>query len=430
MRRMLLLWLFLCSLAPLSSSAQTSPGTYDYPFTDPLVATILGTPDDQRAPLVRDIPVKLLDMTILPERKVPGVFWYNEKLRSALAYQKGKAPLIFVIAGTGAGFNSDKMLGLQNAFYQAGFHVVTISSPTHANFITAASETGTPGIVRDDARDLYRVMRKIWAEIKGQIEVSDFYLTGYSLGGTQAAFVSQLDDEQKVFDFRKVLMINPAVNLYQSVDKLDHMLEDNMPGGLPQIQQALRRMLDKFAQIYSHGAFIKFDDEFLYNIYRGLPAPPKEENLEALIGLSFRVSSSNMIFASDVMTQAGFVVPKGLELSNSDPLDEYLQTLSYISFVKYVDEFLLPATRARDPAMTLKSLVEGSGLKSIAPYLSRSDKIAVMTNADDVILRPGDIDYLRQLFGPRATIFPHGGHCGNIDQRQVVATMTNYFTRP
>jgi hypothetical protein len=430
MRRMLLVWTLLCGLAPLQSLAQTPPGTYDYPFTDPLVATILGTPDDQRAPLVRDIPVKLLDMTILPQRKVPDVFWYNAKLRSALAYQKGKAPLIFVIAGTGAGFNSDKMLGLQNAFYQAGFHVVTLSSPSHANFITAASETGTPGILRNDARDLYRVMGKIWEEIKDRIEVSDFYLTGYSLGGTQAAFVSMLDDERQHFNFRKVLMINPAVNLYQSVDRLDHMLDDNMPGGLPQIQQDLRRMLDRFAKIYAHGDFVKFDNEFLYDVYRALPAPPKEENLEALIGLTFRVTSSNMIFASDVMTQAGFVVPKGLELRNSDPLDEYLQTLSYISFVKYIDEFLLPATQAGDPAVTHQSLIEGSSLQSIAPYLSRTDKIAVMTNADDVILSPEDIDYLRQQFGPRATIFPHGGHCGNINQRQVVATMTDYFTRP
>ena len=431
MRRTLLsMWILLLGFVPLGSGAQEPSGVYDYPFTNPLVATIVGTPPAQKAPLVPDIPVRLLDMTILPDREIPPVFWYNAQLRSALAYQRGKAPLVFVIAGTGAGFNSDKMLALQSAFYRAGFHVVTLSSPVHANFVTAASESGTPGVLRNDARDLYRVMEKIWEEIGDDIEVSDFHLAGYSMGGTQAAFVSQLDDERGRFKFRKVMMINPAVSLYRSADKLDHMLEDNVPGGMTHVQEHLRRMLDKLALVYAHGDFIKFDNEFLFNVYRGLPAPPPEDNLESLIGLSFRLTASNLIFASDVITQAGFVVPKGLELSPADPLDGYLQTLTYISFVKYMDELLLPAAQAKDPGLTREALIESGSLHALGDYLARSDKIGLMTNADDVILAPGDIDYLRQQFGPRATIFPYGGHCGNIDQQRFLAALTDYFTRP
>jgi len=233
--------------------AVAADSDYNYPYADPLVATILGTPAAQKAPLVEDIPVKLLDLTIFPQRKVPDLFWYNDQLRCSLAYQKGKAPLIFVIAGTGAGFNSDKMLDLQSIFYRAGFHVVSISSPTHANFVVSASESATPGILADDARDLYRVMQKVMDKVKGDIEVSDYYLAGYSLGGTQAAFVSKLDEEQKSFNFKKVLMINPAVNLFSSVTILDHMLEDNVPGGIEQTGAFMRARLNKLAEIYKAG---------------------------------------------------------------------------------------------------------------------------------------------------------------------------------
>ena len=423
--RFLLVSLLLCGTPALAAD-----GGYDFPFADPLVATIMGTPVAQKAPLIEDIPEQVLDLTIFPERKVPDLFWYNDQLRCALAPQKGKAPLIFVIAGTGAGFNSDKMLDLQSIFYRAGFHVVSISSPTHPNFIVSASESATPGILVDDSRDLYRVMQKVVEKIKGDVEISDYYLTGYSLGGTQAAFVSKLDDEQKVFNFKKVLMINPAVNLYSSVTLLDHMLEDNVPGGVEKTGEALRRMLDKFAKVYSSGDFVKFDHEFLYNIYRGLPEPPKDENLKALIGLSFRISSSNMIFSSDVMTNAGFVVPKGLYLNNSDSLTDYQRTLMRISFEKYLDEFLLPAAQARNPQLTRQALIDGDGLKAIEGYLKQAGKVGVLTNADDLILVPGDLDYLRQLFGNRATIFPNGGHCGNIDHRAVAAALTTYFARP
>jgi hypothetical protein len=64
------------------------------------------------------------------------------------------------------------------------------------------------------------------------VEVTDFFLTGYSLGAAQSAFVAKLDEEDKVFNFRKVLLVNPPVSLYNSVQILDKMLEENIPGGL------------------------------------------------------------------------------------------------------------------------------------------------------------------------------------------------------
>lgn len=428
--RTLFLAFFLANVFLCQVTVQAADKSDPYPLTNPWMSTILGTPFDERAPYMQDIPTRLIDLEVFPDRQVPDAFWYNDRLRSSLAYQRKKAPLIFIIAGTGAGFNSDQMLSLQSSFYQAGYHVVRISSPTHANFVTAASESMTPGILKEDARDLYRVMKQIWTEVKDEIEVSDFYLTGYSLGGTQVAFVSMLDDEQKAFNFSKVLMINPAVDLFSSVAILDHMLEDNIPDGAAGARQFLSRVLDKFATVYSQGDFVKFDHEFLFNIYRGLPEVPSDENLKGLIGISFRIASSNMIFAADVMRDEGFVVPKGLVLGRNDSLNDYLKTLTYISFATYLDDFLLPATKSRDPAMTRQALIDGSSLRSISAYLDTTEKIGVMTNADDIILAAGDLDFLRQTFGTRAKIFPYGGHCGNLDQRDVTAAMTGYFSQP
>jgi hypothetical protein len=317
------------------------------------------------------------------------------------------------------------MLALQSIFYRAGFHVVTISSPTHANFITAASESMAPGILADDARDLYRVMQKAWEKIKGDIEVGDFYLTGYSLGGSQAAFVSKLDEEQKSFNFKKVLMINPAVSLYTSATNFDHMLDDSIPPGTA--GQFLRQRLDKLAEIYKAGDFVKFDNEFLYNIYRAMPEPPKDENLKATIGISFRISAINMMFATDVMTNSGYVVPKGMQLDSNDPLDDYFRTLMRISFAKYLDELLLPLAQARNPQLTRQALIDGDSLKAIEGYLQQSGKIGVLTNEDDIILTGDELAYLTQLFGPRAKIFPRGAHCGNIDHKDVAVYLTNYF---
>lgn len=405
-------------------------GGYDYPYSDPLVATILGTPTTQKAPLAEDMRVRLLDLTIFPERKVPEVLWFNGKLRCSLACQNTKAPLVFVIAGTGAGFNSDKMLALQSILYRAGFHVVSLSSPTHANFITAASESAAPGILMEDAGDLYRVMQKVWEKIGGDIEVSEFYLTGYSLGGSQAAFVSLIDERQKTFDFKKVLMINPAVSLYNSATMFDRMLEENIPGGVEKAGEFLRQLLDRFAEIYSTGDFVKFDNEFLFNIYRALPTPPKEENLAAMIGISFRLSAVNMMFATDVMTESGFVVPKRFDLDQNDPLDDYFRTLLRISFAQYLDELLLPIAQIKNPQLTRQQLIAEAGLKAIDGYLRQTGKIGVLTNEDDFILTGEELGYLKELFGARAKVYPRGAHCGNIDQQDVAIYITTFFAQP
>ena len=151
---------------------------YDFPFASPFAATVVGTPKLLRAKLPRKIPIEDFELTVFHDRKVPDVLWYNKTLRYSLVAQDHPAPLIVVIAGTGTGYNAGNMQALQRVFYQAGLHVLSLSSPTHPNFIGAASTTGVPGRLLDDSRDLYRVMTLAWLQIKEEIEVQAFYPLG------------------------------------------------------------------------------------------------------------------------------------------------------------------------------------------------------------------------------------------------------------
>ena len=306
-------FLFVLLGSALASMSWASSGIYDYPLPDPDVATVIGTPTKYQMPLPEKIRLKMLEITVFEDRNIPEVFWYQNKFRYSLSYQKEKAPLIFVIAGTGASFYSSKMLLLQKAFFNAGFHVISLSSPTHPNFIVTASNSGVPGNIVEDSEDLYRVMKLAWQQIKDRIEVSEFYITGYSLGGAQAAFVSKLDEDKRSFNFKKVLMINPPVNLYNSVSILDRMLVENIPGGLDHFNEFYDRLMESLSGIYETMGHIEFTEDFLYEVYK--KKEPKDEKLAALIGMSFRLSSSNTVFTSDVMTKAGFIVPPNRILS-------------------------------------------------------------------------------------------------------------------
>ena len=158
--------------------------SYRYPIADSYAATILGTPKGLKPDLPRDVPVKT--MVLEMDLKKPEIFFYDHGLRYTTAFQSKKAPLIFLIAGTGGGSKSPKVLALMENLYHAGFHVIALPSPTFPNFIIDASTSHVPGNLTDDAEDLYRVMEQIWNVSRKQIEVSHFLLAGYSLGGTEA----------------------------------------------------------------------------------------------------------------------------------------------------------------------------------------------------------------------------------------------------
>jgi len=407
--------LIVCLLL-MPAFAWADDAVYRYPFDDSFAATILGTPQNLRPELSGKVPVKT--MTLETDLKKPEIFFYDHGLRYTAAFHDRKAPLIFLIAGTGSSSKSPKVLALMENLYHAGFHVIALPSPTFPNFIIDASTSHVPGNLPDDALDLYRVMEQIWNVSKGRIEVSDFFLAGYSLGGTEAAFVAKLDEERKVFAFRRVLMINPAVNLYNSVARIEGLL-DGIPGGPRRVGAFFNRVMTKGTNFHRKGDFVGVDDDFLYAAYQAQLLNRNEAG--GLIAVSFRIGSAGMVFASDVMTNGGYVVPKNRALKNSDSLEDYFWTTLHLSFLDYFNEYFVPYFQSRLPGLSREELIEALSLKSIESFLASSANIGVITNEDDFILAPGELDYLRRVFGPRLKVYPRGGHLGNLEYRDNMA---------
>lgn len=414
----------LCLLLGLPITAMAAEKPYFYPYVNPLEATVMELPPYYNADIPDKVPTKTFKVYPFPEREIPKVFWYEDGLVCSLTYQKKEAPLIFVIAGTGARHSSPKMVNLQKALYQAGYHVVSITSPTHMNFIVNASSTMTPGNLREDAKDLYNVMQLAMAEVKDKIKVSSYSLTGYSLGGIQSAFVSMLDEEKKIFDFERVLLINPPVNLYTSVNILDGMLE-NIPGGVNNFDAWLDNVMQKLADVEKEMGYFELSGDYIYKAYKRFP--PREDFLAALVGISFRTDSSNMILASDVMKGGGFITPTDVKMTNSTALTTYNIVANRTSFADYFRQHFVPFFQKSDPSLTEEKMIKMLSLQSIEPYLKSAEKIGLLHNEDDIILAPGEIGYLDQLFGARAKIFPTGGHCGNMNHQDVVDFMVSFF---
>jgi hypothetical protein len=424
-----ILWvgIMLALLAPTVARAQFM-GVYDYPFVSPLAATVAATPPANQAPQVpRGEFLRLADVRHIrpfPARPIPQVFWWlSEGMPYTLFKQpQARAPLFFIIGGTGADHDSAKSYSMANVLYRAGFNVVTLPNPTHPSFIVTASSTSIPGQLGLDARDLYRVMGLITTQLAGELDVSGYYVGGYSLGGTHAAFVSELDARERRFNFRRAVVINPAVNLYDSVNRLDHMVSDNLARDPVVVGQFIDRLFQQVASLYSSTEQVGFSDPgFLYRAYATLEPP--ESELELLIGLAFRLTSNDMAFTSDVMTRSGYLVSKDARLIGTTSLTDILLVGLSLNFVDFFDGVYVPHALATEPGMTRERLIERESLRRIEGYLRRDPRVVLLGTQDDVILSREEVFWLADVFGDRARLFPTGGHCGSMDQREFVGEM-------
>jgi hypothetical protein len=412
----------------LATSSWGATEEYGYPIKDRFVATVVGTPDGYLADLPDKIPFRTRRALIFPDRQVPDAFFYDRQMLYSVALQRKAAPLIFLIAGTGSSHNGATNKGMAKAFYQAGFHVVSLSSPTFSNFVISASFTGVPGHAEHDAEDLYRAMEKIHTLLLevNNIEITGFNLTGYSLGGFNAAYVAKLDEERKSFNFDRVLLINPPVSLYNSISLLDRMAE-NIPGGVDNFNLFFEDLLRGFGELYKRADSTVDSGNFLYAAYQALDL--QDEELAALVGTAFRLSSASMVFASDVMTDFGYVKPRGMKLDRNSDLAHFQQVMNRLGFTDYYHEYFYPYYRDNENAGSRDAFIESESLTRIEDYLRNTPKISMVSNEDDIILEPGEIDFFRDVFGDRAKIYPYGGHCGNMSYRDNVAHMIDTFTR-
>lgn len=425
MKYRLIVWLILLRVLLAAPAGEAAEPAYFYPFVNPFEATVLPLPAAYQAKLPDTIPIKEFMLTVFPERKIPEVFWYQNGLLCTLAYQDHEAPLLFIIAGTGAHCRSPNMIDLQKAFYQAGFHVINITSPTHMNFIVNAT-SGMPGNTPEDAKDLYRVMEMADAYARKRVKVSWYALTGYSLGGIQSAFLAKLDEERKVFNFDRVLLINPPVNLYTSISNLDGYFRDNIPGGEDNFAEWFRDVLEKMADRSKGFERVELTGDFVYKLYRYYP--PREDKMALLVGTAFRLDSGNLAFTVDVMNGGGYIVPKNVKLTGTTSLTGYAMTSYHTSFVNYFDEWFYPFYQRQEPGLTKEALIQRASLRALETYLKRSGKVGLLHNEDDIIMGPGEVEYLRGVFGDRARIFPTGGHCGNMIHPDAVRFMTGFLS--
>ena len=397
---------------------------YNFPIDDPYSATIIGSATMMTPGVSENIPLKVYEIQIKDKKEIPDVFWYASKFKFSFSKQKNKkAPLIFVLAGTGSDYSAIRVKFMQRIFHDAGYHTIAISSQMSQQFMISASTNAIPGMLIRDNEDIYKAMKLAYNKIKDQVDVTDFYIMGYSLGGTNAAVLSYIDEKEKAFNFKRVFMVNPPVELYDSAVKLDKYLDDYTGGKTEGIEKLLNTTLYRLKGGLTN-EYANIGADTIYNIVKGDILSDAEK--KAYIGLAFRLTSNDLNFISDFITKSHVYTKNPDKVNKYTNMKEYFKAVNFATFEDYVNKVGFPYYKKYNKDFSIEDLKREASLRVIEDYLRTSPKIAAVTNADELILNEKDINYLKDVFKDRLVIYPKGGHCGNMFYKENVDVMVKF----
>ncbi len=337
--------------------------------------------------------------------------------------------LLFMLAGLGGEANGGLVNLPARAASDKCLHVAVLSSVFSTDFVEAVSTRGVVGDFRNDIKDFYNYMIYVRDYIENYHSASfnSYAVAGFSLGGLTTAFVSELDSKRKVFNFRSALAINSPVDLVYGMNTLDgYTAEGEKISKVrgTRILVAWGRNLLRYRKsrtdTSSYAGFIS-RMSFL--------TEPEEQ---FVVGMVLQANLKDVILAS----QETLEVIDGRDLGVLSPAPRTnissrnkrrqqqakrmesrrkRQAKSY-NFVAYMKDFVIKylVENKNESDITIEELNYRNSLASIEGHIKSNQHFYMMHNADDFLIRKRDIDFMARTFGNRLTMYPRGGHVGNL----------------
>ena len=386
-----------------------------------LRATVFGTPPQDVAPMPATVPLQEIDISMPWARPVPKVLWFGSRLRVWFSAQDKPAPLAIVISGTGSDGNTTKLSTLRGALYGAGYHVLTLPSPTFPGFIVSTSSTGVAGDLLQDGHDLYAAMQRIIAHLPRHAPITDIDVLGYSLGGANAAIVKSIDATEGKLKIHRAVMINPPVSLFSSINRLDQLFAQNIGSGDAGLENLYRKLYTRLANLYRASDKVQIDDTDLLGAAASVLRT--DADFSAAIALTFRLELVDVFFTGDLYARSGVVIDPRHPPGSGDSLEQIGRTLRSKTFAEYFNKVFAPYYMAHRPGSTPQSLQAENRLDIIGVALRDNADYYAQTNSDDLILDKADLAWLRTTLGGRIAVYDHGGHLGNLGEWRQIADM-------
>jgi hypothetical protein len=380
---------------------------YGYPYHDPYLATATS------AILSYDGATVPVDSTIL---HVPGLPGRNRlpglegrgNVSLALYRQNHPAPLLFILAGLGSNPYFGVGPYLASLFHRAGSHVVILPSPMSWNFALSASRSGAPGYAPEDARDLYEVMQKTLQTLGDVYEIKPtvIHFLGVSLGALEGAYLSAIDTDENKIGIAKYLLINPPIDLNYAVKKIDEWSRLGKKFG----PDKSRQLVSEALAIVDSFSDERRDDAPVFDRLARRFAGFTTEEIQYLIAQNLQSQLQELVYATQsIHDQKLLTAPR-------DEMRDRLAEAQEFTLADYHEKIGVPLWRkqAADSQAERETFLQQSSLARIRDRLRANPRVHLMHNADDFLAERRSIEALKEALGEQVTLYPYGGHLGNL----------------
>ena len=413
----------LFSIIGFGKEVDVSQIAVDYPYKDnAIMATVMGTPSSQWYKLKKGKAPKVKKFKTI--KKVPEILRQWSDYEYGVWTQKNAAPLMILVSGTGSLYNSGLTMYMANVFYDRGYNVIALSSPTTMPYIVSQSKNNYAGYIKDESTHMYELIATAVSREKAEgMKVTKTHIGGYSLGGFQSLLIHELDSEDKKIGIEKSLMLNAPVSILTATQKLDSYLVEN---GIYNAE-GLEKFLDNIFGKLVYDEKIELSDVDFTDVRSAVAKLQlKDSDFEVLTGLLFRFYSANMTFAGEVFSEkdaVGRLSDKKTYKRFDSVTKEFREGLS-VSFDEYSKEILYPYLKKNKyPDLTMEQFIKEFDLRNSQEFIEKNNKnIIFITSKDDILITESDLDYINKTFGNKV-IIPYGGHTGILWHKDVANLM-------
>ena len=340
----------------------------------------------------------------------------GKKLAYNVWLQKKPAPVVYYLPGLGSYRLDQSALAYADMMYRHGYSVVVFSNPFQKDFMEHASTLAVPGYGPADCDDVVSVLKLIRADMqKWQGDkITGNYLTGVSHGGYFTLMIAQREAAGKLggLTFDRYVAVEPPVQLSGALHALDEMFD------APLAWPANERSHDMIVAI----------NKALYFAQNGLDVsgdiPLTREESEFLIGLVFRYTLMSVIVDSQRRDNLGVLKVNPGTFVRQKSYEEIRQ----IDYAGYMDRFVIPYLIKTGHGTDRDTLLAATDLEQGTDYLRNNPKVRVQICADDFLLSHQDISWYRTNLGTNLTVYPEGGHLGNLHIPAVQEKLVKLFS--
>lgn len=365
-----------------------------------------------RAVLFKPVISNFVDKAVTRRVLVPAT---GKKLAYSCWMQKKPAPLVCYIPGLGSSRLDRSTAAYADMMYRHGYSVVAFSNPFQKEFMEHASTMALPGYTPADCDDVVNALELIMSDVrkwKGGL-ITGTSLTGVSHGGYFTLMIAAREAEGKLdgLSFDRYVAVNPPPHLAQAAQRLDQMF--NAPLAWPTAERRTRMEQAVYKALY-------FADNGL-DVSGNIPLTRTESDF--LIGLAFRYTLMSAIADSQRRHNLGVLKVDPRKFARQGSYREIRQ----INYEEYTDRFVLPYLIKTGRVTSREQLMAASELDQCTELLRNNPKVRVQISEDDFLLAPADISWFRSTFGGNLTIYPDGGHLGNLHIPAVQEALVRLF---